>query len=245
MTLSYQYKDFEHQARDLAAASGKLGDGWELKHVRTTDGPEMTAFLAKSLTQMVEFEEPDEEALETQGVIVGSDGKFGDDDPATCSSSNNFPANGKHSVAVYFEYHVIYSPTYQVPVLYFTASYSSGKQLPLEKVWQLLSPVHTKGGGMKWGLVTQQEHPLFSRPFYHIHPCHTATVMERAVQPHRPRGGGEGGRGGDSSTESKEGVVWGVSSDRNPPNHYLLSWLSMFGPVVGLSVPLRYLQTTA
>lgn len=247
MALSYQYKDFVCQARALVAASDQLGDGWELKHVRTTDGPETTAFLAKNRTQMVELEEQGEEELETRHVVVGSEGKFGDDDPATCSSSDSPSTNGKHTntVAVHFEYHVIYSPTYQVPVLYFTASYSSGKQLPLEKVWQLLSPVHSKGSGMKWGLVTQQEHPLLFRPFYHIHPCHTATVMERAVQTHRPQGGGEDGGGRDSSTKRKDGVVLEDGSDRTPPPHYLLSWLSMFGPVVGLGVPLSYLQTTS
>ena len=92
---------------------------------------------------------------------------------------------------------------------------------------------------MKWGLVTQQEHPLLFRPFYHIHPCHTATVMERAVQTHRPQGGDEDGAGRDKE------VVWEDGFDRTPPPHYLLSWLSMFGPVVGLSVPLSYLQTTS
>ena len=289
------YEEFVRQARALVTASDALGDEWELRHVSPADAQqEETAYLVKKLSRSVAFEteetgagasheEPDPETL-------GAECAFEDEDAATCFSPSD---NGKRSLreeetVVYLEYHVIYSPSYQVPVLYFTASYASGKQLPLERVWQVLSPVRSKVAGMKWGLATQLEHPLLSCPFYHIHPCHTATAMERAFgmlgSVSEEDGGGGGGRdsgvsdagryrgqgggsrvvnggegsegggnpGGRGEAEEDRGMIGGELACGNsseecsrimggPAPSYLLSWLSMFGPVAGLTTPLSYL----
>ena len=186
MTVSYE--EFLTQAQSLAAASSQLGDGWELNHVRTTDGPEETAYLVKRETRTVHFDAHvhprDFNGVEVPREHDETEENVGDDDPAAwspCENEKDFPEIPEPET-VHFEYHVIHSQFYQVPVLYFSASYSSGQSLPLEVVWKLLSPVHSCREKPEWGLVTQQEHPLLFRPYYFIHPCHTSDVMATALQ---------------------------------------------------------------
>ena len=289
------YEEFVRQARALVTASHLLGNGWELRHVNPAHAQqEETAYLVKKLSRSVTFETEEtgasHEALEPENT--GEECVLEDEDTATFFSPGD---NGKclsrregTVVHVHFEYHVIYSPSYRVPVLYFTASYASGKQLPLERVWQVLSPLSSKEDGMEWGLATQLEHPLLSCPFYHIHPCHTATAMEQAfkmlgsVSEEDGGGGGQGVDGGSdtgryreqgqgsrvvNAGKGREGrntggdaeedrrMIGGEFAGKNsseecsritrvPAPSYLLSWLSMFGPVAGLTIPLNYVLTT-
>lgn len=162
-------------------------------------------------------------------------------------------------LSAYVEYHIVHSFSYEVPVLYFNATYSNGRQLSLKDTWKLLSDRFVSGDMDRWGLVSQQEHPLLHCPFYHIHPCHTAKVMAQA----RKTLGemkvsaeieGEGGKrenkdlpnnmvacsGGDGRTSGfEEGEKLNESRLKSEPN-YLVTWLSTFGPLVGLKVPLEY-----
>lgn len=219
MTVSYE--EFVRQARGLVAMSERLQDGWELRHIRTTDTPEETAYLAKKCTKVVDFHDRGNPAgnLETPLGDENTE-NIEDEDPSALHSFC------RPSV-VHFEYHVVYSPSYQVPVLYFNATFPSGKLIPLQEVWQLLSPAHVRSGsGTEWGTVTQQEHPLLCCPFYHLHPCHTADVMGTAVQ---------------NGTLRLELQGHGNETDSHVAQ-YLLSWLSMYGPTIGLHVPLKYLS---
>ena len=176
------------------------------------------------------------------------------------AESSNSPLLSAH-----VEYHIVHSFSYEVPVLYFTATYSNGRQLSLKDTWKLLSDHFVSSDMDRWGLVSQQEHPLLHCPFYHIHPCHTAKVMAQArktrtgseemkvtVETEGKGGkrenkdlpnnvvacsGGGDGRGRTSGVE--EGEKLNESHLKSEPN-YLLTWLSVFGPLVGLKVPLEY-----
>ena len=156
------------------------------------------------------------------------------------------------SLSVHVEYHIVHSFSYEVPVLYFNATYSNGRQLSLQDMWKLLSDRFVSSDVDRWGLVSQQEHPLLHCPFYHIHPCHTAKVMAQArksqtdvnVLTETERESKEGASkdgpntlvacndGGDDAKEGQE-------LSKFEPN-YLVTWLSTFGPLVGLKVPLEY-----
>ena len=206
------YEEFEGEARQLVDMSDTLGDGWELRHVRTTEGPELTAYLVKK--RSVTMETP----AECAPGVAGEPEIIQDPDPAElqCCPPRSL---------VNFEYHVIYSPSYQVPVLYFTVSNDSGKLVPLRDFWGFVSPFHvTRESGMEWESVTQQEHPILCRPFYHVHPCHTPTIMATTLT-NKPSH--------DSETGTRHG---------NSRSSYLLSWLTTFGPTIGLSISLDYLK---
>lgn len=76
-----------------------------------------------------------------------------------------------------WEYHVLYSPSYSVPVLYFNASDSNGGFLGLEHV---VSRINLPPGvvlGNHLSVVSQTEHPVLRKPYCYLHPCHSADLL--------------------------------------------------------------------
>lgn len=116
------------------------------------------------------------------------------------------------------DYHVIYSPSYSVPVLYINARHQDGRLLGYDEMHQIFAPSHSDCMKSQiWTTMTQVEHPVFQTPTYMLHPCKTATMMSN-VLPQLPEG----------SRDSKYDC-------------YLLQWLSSVGPAVGLTLPCGYL----
>lgn len=71
-----------------------------------------------------------------------------------------------------WEYHVLYSASYQVPLLYFNAWHLNGQLLSLDEVLEAVHLCHKSSVLQnKWSALTQQEHPYLRRPFYFLHPC--------------------------------------------------------------------------
>ena len=211
------YEEFVCCARELVVLSDRLGDGWELRNILTTDSTE-TVFLVKRHSHYLTEPQQElvskasgDESKQSIGVLVEEESGIEEcSDPAIAASGT--------LLTVHFEYHIVHSVSYEVPVLYFIATYDNGKQLPLKEVWRhLLTRTYISGDTDKWGLVTQIEHPIFGRPYYHIHPCHTAKVMATAL-----------------SCAVEE---MGSCEQRG---NYLFTWLSTFGPLVGLMLPLEY-----
>lgn len=136
---------------------------------------------------------------------------------------------------VTLEHHVVYSPTFQAPVLYFNAFdpgllcgvlsskhqlnngyfhipiILDGSSLSLDQVYDwVISAV--SGPNLRLpttvsskGGITQDEHPILGLPFYYIHPCNTHIVMKQF----------------DQHINTK---------------NYIKIWLSFFGPPVGCNV---------
>lgn len=73
------------------------------------------------------------------------------------------------------DYHVIHNSSYSVPILYFSVTSEKGKRLSLEEIWPSL-PSSTRTQN-KWSMITDTDHPLLTTPYFHIHPCHTSTLM--------------------------------------------------------------------
>ncbi|CAG5122068.1 unnamed protein product [Candidula unifasciata] len=113
-----------------------------------------------------------------------------------------------------FEYHVMYSESYGVPVLYFNVFQPDGKRLPLEEVWKLCpSTYQSYITENKWSTLTQQEHPVSGRPYLQLHPCHTSNLMAQ--------------------------ITTGLEADKK--KNYLVTWLSTVGPMAGLRIPHDYI----
>ncbi|KAG8456415.1 hypothetical protein GDO86_002265, partial [Hymenochirus boettgeri] len=114
---------------------------------------------------------------------------------------------------IHYEYHVLYSISYQAPVLYFRESLQDGRPLTLDEIWERVHdcfrPSVLQG---PWETITQQEHPILGQPFYVLHPCRTNEFMS-----------------------SLQGAT-------NRNGNYIVTWLSTVGPVVGLHLPLSYGQ---
>ncbi|XP_074808909.1 ubiquitin-like-conjugating enzyme ATG10 isoform X3 [Natator depressus] len=118
------------------------------------------------------------------------------------------------SEVIRYEYHVLYSSSYQVPVLYFRACFLDGRPLTLDEIWEGVHECYRarllEG---PWDTITQQEHPLLGQPFFVLHPCRTNEFMA---------------------------PVLANSRRENRNINYIISWLSIVGPVVGLNLPLSY-----
>ncbi|XP_038573095.1 ubiquitin-like-conjugating enzyme ATG10 [Micropterus salmoides] len=113
-----------------------------------------------------------------------------------------------------YEYHILYSCSYSAPVLYFRASTLEGRSLSLEEVWSSVHPnFRLRLQKSPLNTITLQEHPLLGQPFFMLHPCRTDEFMRPVVQ---------------------------AAQSQQRPLNYVLSWLSVVGPVVGLDVPLKY-----
>lgn len=79
---------------------------------------------------------------------------------------------------------------------------------------EVLSQLVTTSPVDKWTFLTQQYHPELGTPCYGLHPCKTASFMAE------------------------------VLACVEPPSYYLLTFLTLVGPVVGLHIPLQQRPTT-
>uniref|UniRef100_A0A3B3VE11 Ubiquitin-like-conjugating enzyme ATG10 n=1 Tax=Poecilia latipinna TaxID=48699 RepID=A0A3B3VE11_9TELE len=121
------------------------------------------------------------------------------------------------SLVVQYEYHILFSCSYGAPVLYFRAFTLEGKSLALEEMWSTIHPNYRlRLQNCPLNAISQQEHPLLGQPFFFLHPCRTEEFM---------------------------GLMLQAAQDQGRPVNYVLSWLSVVGPVVGLDVPLQYLSS--
>ena len=287
------YAEFERCAREIVACSDRLRAGWELRSIRPTADPAKTVFLVKKSTLVTSLVTQSENRDHVEPFLCGPEDNVEDcSDPATLHVQST--DDGQLAlVSVHLEHHVVYSTSYEVPVLYFTATFQSGKQLPLKDTWSLISDTYVSAESDRWGLITQHEHPLLSRPFYHIHPCHTAQVMaavlscavdhEQGTGDHEQRTAlscagdheqgtalncagdheqgtalncagdheqrttlkcaGDHERGTAAALNRDDFTIRVVSSPMNKPDNftsnvnYLLTWLSTFGPLVGMKIP--------
>lgn len=94
-----------------------------------------------------------------------------------------------------------------------------GTSLPLADLYTcLVPPTHLSSlssatAASHQGSISQQDHPVLGVPYFYVHPCETAVLMN-AVRP------GEGGNVGEEG--------------------YLRAWLSLVGGAVGVRVKLGY-----
>ncbi|KHN84319.1 Ubiquitin-like-conjugating enzyme ATG10 [Toxocara canis] len=100
-------------------------------------------------------------------------------------------------------FHITYSRSYGVPVLWFNFYTREGNALHLEDITEILRAEHNEAVEFEaLKSISQGEHPVLGIMFYHIHPCKTHLVMRHVRY-----------------------------------DNYVLSWLSIFGSALHLSLP--------
>ncbi|WZY96140.1 hypothetical protein YC2023_068469 [Brassica napus] len=116
--------------------------------------------------------------------------------------------------AHYYDYHIVHSASYMVPMLYFRGYSSDGKPLSLDVIKRdLPSSSVSLLLESKWTFITQEEHPYLNRPWFKLHPCGTEEWIKLL-----------------SESSSSDGC-------QIPVELYLVSWFSVVGQVVGLKIP--------
>ncbi|XP_058101869.1 ubiquitin-like-conjugating enzyme ATG10 [Magnolia sinica] len=118
-----------------------------------------------------------------------------------------------------YDFHILYSNSYRVPVLYFRGYRSDGQPLALDDIEKDL-PSYSSSilKESKWTFMTQEDHPYLKRPWFTLHPCGTSDWMKLLFHGH--------------VLPAKDVVV----------HQYLLSWLSVVGQAVGLRIPLEMIN---
>ncbi|XP_044147525.1 ubiquitin-like-conjugating enzyme ATG10 isoform X2 [Bufo gargarizans] len=198
---------FRYFCLEFLKHSQAIGDGWEWKNVQGCE----EGYLSKICyqTRAIDSDRVKTHEQEDENAFTISEGKH-EEEEDSCA----LPQGALQSEVIHYEYHVLYSISYQAPVLYFRASFLDGRPLTLDAIWERVhdsyKPRLLHG---PWETITQQEHPILGQPFFVLHPCRTNDFMSLL-----------------QGSTSREG-------------NYITTWLSTVGPVVGLTLPLSYGKT--
>ncbi|KAG0004914.1 hypothetical protein BGZ65_012404, partial [Modicella reniformis] len=113
-------------------------------------------------------------------------------------------------------YHIVFSPSYQVPVLYFNAYQPDGQMISLEAIYESLVPedwrISIRNAGLNGG-VSQQDHPILNVPYFYMHPCETVSLMETIL------------------------YSQAFDSSKSFLDSYIASSLSLTGQAIGITLP--------
>uniref|UniRef100_A0A8C6UUM5 Ubiquitin-like-conjugating enzyme ATG10 n=1 Tax=Neogobius melanostomus TaxID=47308 RepID=A0A8C6UUM5_9GOBI len=194
----------------LLQKSEELRDGWSWERVQGTT----EGYLRKTALRPVPIgSKLNHKDSEVERCSVPGHTEDDDEDDADVLLNSSQSGDGGH-LCFQFEFHILYSSSFRTPVLYFRAFTLEGKSLSLEDVWSFIRPklrLSSEDGLLS--TVTQQEHPLLGQPFFMLHPCKTDDFMRPVLE---------------------------AARQENRPVNYVLTWLSVVGPLLGLDVPLEY-----
>ncbi|KAF9928901.1 hypothetical protein FBU30_002043 [Linnemannia zychae] len=113
-------------------------------------------------------------------------------------------------------YHIVFSPSYQVPILYFNAYRPDGAAITLEEIYESLVPEEwrstIRNAGLNGG-ISQQDHPVLNTPYFYMHPCETVALMETVFQ--------------NNNHATATSII----------ENYIVTWLSFTGQAIGITVP--------
>ncbi|KAM3865661.1 ubiquitin-like-conjugating enzyme ATG10 [Diretmus argenteus] len=218
-------EDFRLCCQLLLQQSNRLRDGWSWEPVQGSE----EGYLRKTTLRVVAHSDPDRdregsgEATERRSPSPAGRDQQGQLQASALAASIGADNDGDDGVCtasesssrtLQYEYHILYSCSYRTPVLYFRAFTLEGRSLSLDEVWSSVHPNYRlRLQQSPWNTITQQEHPLLGQSFFVIHPCRTEEFMRPVMQ-----------------AAQQEGRTL----------NYVVTWLSVVGPLAGLDVPLSY-----
>ncbi|KAM9789213.1 ubiquitin-like-conjugating enzyme ATG10 [Neosynchiropus ocellatus] len=210
-------KTFTHCCLLLLQKSEQLRDGWSWQPVQGThEGylrkTTLKSFIMCSCSDLTKSGSDPELHDQVSSAAACDPGITGiDDEDDQDGCACTAPGN---SQVLQCEYHILYSCSYGTPVLYFRTSTLEGRSLSLEEVCNSVHPnFRSRLQLSPLNTITQQEHPLLGQPFFMLHPCRTEEFMKPIIL---------------EAHNQKRSV------------NYIVTWLSVVGPLVGLDVPLKY-----
>lgn len=153
------------------------------------------------------------------------------------------PADAAPAQLLQWEHHIVYSPSYRDPVMYFAVHDQHGTPLSPAAALAALN-ISSGGGGDAPEIshqaaaatppaVSQEHHPFLHRPFYMLHPCQTDAVMALLVQEQYSDACTLSiGVASEESLSPKSGVD---ARAQYTPLQYLVAWMSVMGQPLGVA----------
>ena len=188
-------EDFE----SAVAQFPSICDQWSIKAVTLRGDNKETFYLSQQVQR------PSVLSRETDTTVVDSSEEEG----VHLENNDAVALDVPNVQLICYHYTIVYSESYQVPVIYFTASWQDGRQLHLHEVWEQIPS--TSDIVDKLSTLTQTEHPILGIPCYHVHPCNSAVMMSSVLEDAR---------------QDDDNVKW--------QTRYLIMWLSLISPLVNL-----------
>lgn len=112
-----------------------------------------------------------------------------------------------------WNFSIVYSDTWMIPVLYFTVKHcDSGTPYLRSQVLQMLNLNDDRHVEDTWDFLSYDEHPVTGEPSFFLHPCQTSDRLGLLFQ-----------------EQTEQGAI--ISP--------LLSWMNMILPAVGFQIPLK------
>ncbi|XP_054737210.1 ubiquitin-like-conjugating enzyme ATG10 [Anastrepha obliqua] len=166
-TVTLTWEEFLQEAAEFQKISERLGDVWSLYKKDDEEGNTYLIYQQK-IPNIADIKSS-KDTLEESDYVVKDE-----------SAIATPPTNELLKV----EYHILYSISYQVPVLYFRIFRSDGSLVNLEDAWHIFSGY---GGNASQptnadmlSIMTQLDHPVLRKPYISIHPCRTAELLAQA-----------------------------------------------------------------
>ena len=172
MTGTLSEEQFSSQCKTLVELSDKLGDGWELRYDQQDTYIVKKCKVSATFRDAINQHSSSTPTTEEPSSSIGSDSE--EEDLVSLAEEDPSSLPILSASLLTFEYHVIYSPAYQVPVLYFNAWHSTGALLTPDEVWRFAP---SRPAGDAYNYITQADHPVLGGPFYQVHPCRTEVLM--------------------------------------------------------------------
>ncbi|CAI0390552.1 unnamed protein product [Linum tenue] len=206
-------------ASEFSASAQAFAEKWKLNNPAY---PPWTWVKSLEVPIFATNQQVEEGYLSLENVCIV---KSNDDEVASCVEGEaslydkeDEESTDSATLPYYFDFHIIYSASFRVPVLYFRAYCSDGRSLGLNEIESVLPANSAKVLlESKWTFITQEEHPYLNRPWCKLHPCGSSDWMKLLFQ-------------------AVEKV------DRPAMELYLVSWFSVVGPVIGLGIPIQMLK---
>jgi hypothetical protein len=162
-----------------------------------------------------------------------------DDQCYTDTTTTDDVGEQKQQFATQWTFSVVYSTTYQSPVLYFYVQEMNGNPVGRHLLLKLLRKEHERSAFQSsndfpidaWEFVSQEEHPVTGLSSFFLHPCQSAERLRLLTTV-----AGE-------TREAHNGLEKNSDADGSTKTNVLWAWMSMILPAVGHSIPSSYFRS--